>query len=127
MGLARLGRDAEVKDVSDTPVCNLSLAFNYGRKGEDGKRPTQWVDGALWGKQAESLAPYLKKGGMVFVVLSDVHVQAGGDGKSYLKARVDAIEFAGNPSGASGSADKPSEKKVVTAPSSQPDDDLIPF
>jgi single-strand DNA-binding protein len=41
-------------------VANVSLAFTYGKKGDDGKRPTQWVDASLWGQRAESLAPYIK-------------------------------------------------------------------
>ena len=41
-GLARIGKDAELRyTASNEPVANLSLAFNYGRKGDDGKRPTQ--------------------------------------------------------------------------------------
>ena len=47
-GLARLGRDAEIRTTSNgEQVATLALAFSYGRKGSDGKRPTQWVDGAL--------------------------------------------------------------------------------
>ena len=64
IGLARLGRDAEIRTTSQgDSVATLALAFSYGRKGSDGNRPTQWVDAALWGKRAEALAPYLTKGG----------------------------------------------------------------
>ena len=63
-GLARIGKDAEVRFTpSGAAVANVSLAFTYGKKGDDGKRPTQWVDASLWGQRAESLAPYIKKGG----------------------------------------------------------------
>jgi single-strand DNA-binding protein len=101
-GLARLGRDAEVRYLTDgTPVCNLSLAFVCGRKGPDGKRPSQWIDGSLWGKQAEAMAPYLLKGGSISVSLEDVHIEAftKGDGTpmSKLAGRVLSIEFAGDP------------------------------
>ena len=75
-GLARIGRDAELRRTPDgIAVCNLSLAFRVGRKGQDGKYPTQWVEGALWGKQAEALAPYLHKGGTVSVSIEDVHIE----------------------------------------------------
>ena len=68
IGLATIGRDAEIRYLSNgDAVTNLSLAFNYGRKGEDGKRPTQWVDAALFGKRAESLSQYLLKGSAVTV------------------------------------------------------------
>ena len=37
-GLARIGKDAELRyTASNEPVANISLAFNYGRKGEDRK------------------------------------------------------------------------------------------
>lgn len=74
-GLARLGRDAEIKKVGNdsTSLANLSLAFNYRSKNE---RCTQWVDGVLYGKRADSLAQYLLKGSMVAVVLDDVHIES---------------------------------------------------
>jgi single-strand DNA-binding protein len=99
-GLARLGRDAELRTTTQGEhVAGLSLAFSYGRKGQDGKRPTQWVDGALWGKLAEALAPYLLKGSNISVTLDDVHIETfrkddGTDGIK-LVGRVSSIELAG--------------------------------
>ena len=44
IGLARLGRDAEIRFTNDgEPVASLSLAFEHGRRGTDGKRTTQWA------------------------------------------------------------------------------------
>lgn len=98
-GLARLGRDAEIRTTGQgESVATLALAFSYGRKGSDGKRPTQWVDGALWGKRAEALAPYLTKGGLVSVLLEDVHIETyqGKNGEaSKLVGRVVDVELAG--------------------------------
>ena len=75
-GLARIGRDVEIRHTAGgDAVASLSLAFTYGRKGEDGKRPTQWVDASIWGKRAEALAQYLTKGSLVAVTLEDVAVQ----------------------------------------------------
>lgn len=76
IGVARLGRDAELRYTPEsTPVANLSLAFTYGRKGQDVKRPTQWVDASLWGKLAEALHPYLIRGQQVYVVCKDGHIE----------------------------------------------------
>jgi single-strand DNA-binding protein len=103
-GYARLGRDAELRYTpSGDAVANLSLAFNYGRKGDDGNRPTQWVDATLWGSRAEALIDYLKKGTGLSVVLEDPHVemydrQGGGQGAA-LRARVLSLEFAGSSGG----------------------------
>lgn len=98
-GLARLGRDAEIRYTQGgEPVASLSLAISYGRKGDDGKRPTQWVDGSLWGKRAEVLVPYLTRGSLVVVTLEDVHIEAyqGRNGEATkLVGRVTDIELAG--------------------------------
>ena len=95
-GLARLGRDAELRATSNgDTVATLALAFTRRVKGE---KLTQWVDGALWGKRAESLAPYLLKGGLVAVTLEDVHIETftsqNGDGHK-LAGRVIDVELAG--------------------------------
>ena len=64
--LGRIGRDVELRYTpSGDAVCNIALAVDYGRKGQDGKRPTQWYEVSLWGKRAEALQPYLLKGGMI--------------------------------------------------------------
>lgn len=107
IGLARIGRDAEVRYTQDgTQVAGVSLAFNYGRKDPNtGNKPTQWVDGSLWGQRAESLAPYLKKGTKVVVTLDDPHIEdfqrQDGTRGSKLVGRITAIEFASHPESAS--------------------------
>ena len=58
-GLARVGRDVEVRLMPNgDSVADVSLAFAYGRKGDDGKRPVQWLSGNWFGKRAEALAQY---------------------------------------------------------------------
>ncbi|KDC22933.1 single-stranded DNA-binding protein [Bordetella bronchiseptica E014] len=101
-GMARIGRDVEVRYTqAGDPVASVSLAFDYGQKGQDGKRPTQWVDGSLWGKRAESLAPYLIKGSRISVTLDDVHIETfqnreGAQGHK-LVGRITALEFGSTP------------------------------
>ena len=97
-GPATLGRDAEIRYLNDgTAVANLSLAFSYGRKGENGKRPTTWVEGALWGKLAEALAQYLLKGTKVSVVMEELRIESfqksDGTPASKLVAKVTAIDL----------------------------------
>lgn len=99
IGLFRIGKDAELRTVGQDCVVSLALAYNYGKKGEDGKRPTQWLEGSLWGKRAESLAQYLVKGQQVMVDLSEVHTETfeGKNGTgSKLVGRINDIEFAGS-------------------------------
>lgn len=101
-GLCRLGRDAEVRHTGNgTVVATLALAYNYGKKGEDGNRPTQWISAALWGDRAETLAQYLLKGTQIDVALDEVHGESferkdGGTGYS-LRARVVSLEFSSKP------------------------------
>ena len=74
--LARIGKDVQVKfSPNGMAFANLSLAYSYGKKQEDGNRPTQWVDAVMFGKRAESLAPQLTKGIQVSVYLSEIHIE----------------------------------------------------
>lgn len=143
IGLARLGRDAEIRYTpGGDPVCNLSLAVNYGMKGEDGNRPTQWIDASLWGKQAEALVQYLVKGSVHCFALSDVHIEpfTRGDGSAGTKlaARVDSVELGPRKDAAQdGSAPAPARQAAPAggaprpAPKPAPNfsdmDDDIPF
>jgi single-strand DNA-binding protein len=97
---ATLGRDAELRKTGEQSVTNLSLAVSYGKKdATTGKRATQWIDGALWGKRAEAMAQYLVKGQAVLVSLDDVHIEQyttrDNTTGSKLVGRVTDIEFAG--------------------------------
>lgn len=106
IGLARLGRDAELRTTqSGEKVASLSLAFNWGMKGQDGNRPTQWVDGSLWGKRAEVLVDYLVKGQAVVVTIDDPHIEEfqGRNGPGVkLAGRISQIELAGKSDNAGG-------------------------
>jgi len=118
-GLARIGKDAEVRFTpSGTAVANVSLAFTYGKKGEDGKRPTQWVDASIWGQRAEPMAPYLLKGKQIVAYLEDVHLQTytKGDGTQNTKmvARLADLEFV------SDNSDHKPTQKPQSAPQSRP-------
>ena len=124
-GLARLGRPAEVRYTPDgKAVANLALAFNYGRRGDDGNRPTQWVDGALWGERAEKLSEHLTKGRLMFVTLTDVHIETyqGQNGQAHkLVGFVNAIEFAGPAQGEGASAPAPAPRQAPSrAPAAAP-------
>lgn len=95
----RIGRDAELRYTQNgDAVCNVPVAVDYGRKGQDGKKPTQWYEVALWGKQAEALAPYLLKGKQVFFTGTDLHVEQfqKNDGSQGVKlaCRSTEIKFA---------------------------------
>ena len=101
-GLFTLGRDAETRVTQNgTTVITLAVAYNYGRKGDDGKKPSQWVRASMFGKQAEALVPYLTKGKQVSLVIRDLHIatfqkQDGSTGTS-LEGVADFDDFARKP------------------------------
>ena len=118
-GLARIGKDAEVRFTpGGTAVANVSLAFTYGKKGDDGKRQTQWVDASILGQRAEPMAPYLLKGKQIVAYLEDVHLQTytKGDGTQNTKmvARLADLEFI------SDNSDHKPTQKPQSAPQSRP-------
>ena len=87
--LFTIGRDAELRDVRGTAVCNLSLAYTYGQKDQaTGKKPTQWVDAALWGKRAEAMAPYLLKGTKVVATIEDQHISSYTDRSGVVQPKL---------------------------------------
>jgi single-strand DNA-binding protein len=138
IGLFTLGRDAELRTTAQgEQVASLALAYNYGRKGQDGKTPSQWVDAALWGERAGKLAEYLTKGSQFFMQVDDLHIETydkrdGGQGVK-LVGRVGQIEFtlgqrpAAAPAAAPARA--PAPPKAASKPSTGFDDmdDDIPF
>ena len=132
-GLARIGKDAEVRYTpGGAAVANVSLAFTYGKKGDDGKRPTQWVDASLWGQRAESLAPYIKKGGQIVAYLEDVSIQTftkvDGTQATKMVARLVDLEFVSGGEQAS-SQPKPQPRPQPAPADSGFDDfpDDVPF
>ncbi len=118
IGLARVGRDAELRSLPNgDAVINVALAFSWGKKGQDGNRPTQWVEGAMFGKRAEQLAPYILKGNQVVAYLSDIRIETyeGKNGTgSKLVGRLDDIELTDRKDG--GQAARPAQQPVRQAP-----------
>lgn len=112
----RLGRDAELRHTSDgTAYAPLNVAYNYGRRDGDGKRPTQWIQATLWGRQAEALIQYLEKGTGVVLTVEDVHIHEyqknDGSTGSQLQGRVIKFEFGMNaPSSGSKTQSQPQQQ-----------------
>jgi single-strand DNA-binding protein len=70
MVLGNLGRDAELRYTpGGAAVATLSLATTETWNDKAGQRQerTEWHRIVVWGKQAESLAEYLKKGKQILV------------------------------------------------------------
>lgn len=132
----RIGRDAELRYTgSGDPVCSIPVAVDYGRKGQDGKKPTQWYEVTLWGKQAEALAEYLTKGKQVFFTGADLHVEQfkKNDGSEGVKlvCRCAEIKFASDGQ-AQAQKQQPAARQQPARQAQAPaadsfDDETIPF
>lgn len=141
-GLMRIGNEPVVRFTQEgTAVLNLALAYNYGKKDSDGKRPTQWIDAAVWGKRAEALSQFLTKGTQHNFYLRDPHLETY-DGKNgpatKMVADVEDIELGHNerssapqsqPSRAPQQAPKQDQQRSSqgAAPNFNDFDDDIPF
>jgi single-strand DNA-binding protein len=121
IGLARIGNDPELRYTSSgTAVLQLSLAYSHGKE-----KATQWLNAALFGKRAESLANFLQKGQLIYAEVSDIHVDifVGKDGKERvsLKGMVQDV-------GLTGRADESKKAPAQAQPESIADmTDDIPF
>lgn len=68
--LGNLGRDAELRYTpggSAVATLNMATTETWNDKGGQRQEKTEWHRVVLWGKTAESLAEYLKKGKQIYV------------------------------------------------------------
>lgn len=133
-GMATCGADMAVKFLPNgDPIGEVSLAFRLGRKDKETKEYiTQWYKATMFGKRAESLAPYMVKGSKHAFVLRDVRVEPwtnkDGETKYSLLADIDDVELGGQKQGAAPVPHQASQRPAQQ-PSSGFDDmeDDIPF
>ena len=96
----RIGNDPQVRFTQKgDAVLSISLAYSYGRNGDDGKKPTQWLEATLWGKQAEALQQYLTKGSQIVATVDDLHIEEyeGKNGAGHkLAGKIVGLEFVGS-------------------------------
>lgn len=140
IGMATLGRDAELRHLPDgTAVLSMALAYNFGKKQEGGAQPTQWVDASMYGRRAESIAPFLLKGAKHCFTLDECSIDqfARKDGSTgvKLKARVLDVEFSAKAAANAPAAQVQRQAPPAAAPTFAPKpgsgfddmDDDIPF
>ena len=60
-----VGQDPTPKDINGTRLLELSIATTEKRK--DQEDITYWHDVNIWGKTAENLEPFIKKGSRLFI------------------------------------------------------------
>jgi len=82
-----VGRDAEVRTVNGTDVCNFTVAVKQGFSRD---APTEWYRVAVWGSRGSSLAQYVTKGAKV-AVCGEL-VIGSYEGKSQYEVRAHEVD-----------------------------------
>jgi single-strand DNA-binding protein len=105
--MGNLTRDVELRQTqSGMALAKFGMATNrkWSQNGEQ-KESTCFVDLTAWGRQAEVLAQYVKKGSQLFVEgrleYSTWEAKDGGGKRSKLEVVVENFQFIGAPRGAS--------------------------
>ena len=99
--LGNLGRDPELKYTpGGSALATFSLATTERYQGKDGQRQekTEWHNVVVWGKRAEFVNQYLKKGRTVYIEGRITNRSwDGNDGVKKYRSEIVAnvIEFAG--------------------------------
>ena len=92
-----LGKDAELKTTqTGDQLCRFSVAVTTGW-GD--RKATTWWDVTRWGKGADKLAGFLKKGAKV-AVSGEISTREH-EGKTYLQLRADHVTMQGDAGGSS--------------------------
>ncbi len=90
--VGHVGRDAELRTVGDSQVASFSIAVSEKIKGQD---HTSWYDVSAWGKQAELMERFAKKGTALMVMgRPRIETYTGKDGTAKTKVSVRLTEFA---------------------------------
>lgn len=128
MLIGNLGKDPELKYTSTgNGVCSFSLAVNEDYKNKDGEKVehTEWINCTAWGKTAEIVAEYSKKGYTVYVEgklrTKKSEGKDGGPDRWFTNVYVDRFTILKSPGGSSGGGGRPSGGDLP------PPDDDIPF
>lgn len=94
MVLGNLGRDPELKEKGETKWVNLSVATT---DGYGDKQTTEWHNVTAFGKVAENVAKYKKKGDTVFIegrLQTDTY-EKDGEKRYATKIIASSIQFVG--------------------------------
>jgi len=126
--VGRCGKDPETRfTASGMQVTNVSIACSEKFKNKSGtmEEKTEWISLVFWGKLAEVVAEWVKKGQEIYVsgrMQTEKYTDKDGHDRYTTKINCDKMQMLGGGKGGertSASADEP-------APSSMADDD-IPF
>ena len=131
--IGRLGKDPELKYTpAGRAVCSFSLATSERWKGQDGqgKESTTWHNIIAWGKQAEVMKEYLRKGREVYIegrIDNRSYEDKEGNKKYISEIVVQRFQFIGSRAGTEDSAPTPGVPEDAPPPADANGDDDLPF
>lgn len=127
--IGRLGRDPEVRYMpSGEAVCNFSVATSEKWKDKnsgEAKEETTWHRISAWGRQAEIVGEYLRKGSLVYIEGKMTQRKYDKDGVEHTshEIRLQAMEMLGGRSennGGDAPAGEPRQQRHQGAAPSRP-------
>lgn len=145
MLMGNLTRDPELRYTpNNTAVANLGMAINrkwFNKQTNESQEETTFVDMEAWGRTAEVLNQYLKKGRPLYVegrLKLDQWQDKDGGNRSKLKIVIESFEFLDSGKGEggggyqqgdrSGGGGRSAPASANAGPAHQPvDEDDIPF
>ena len=151
MLIGNVTRDPEIKYTpKGTAVAEVGLAINrvYTPEGGEKREETTFVDVTFWGRQAEIVGEYAKKGKPIYVEgrlqLDTWDDKQSGQKRSKLRVVGEQLQLLGSRPGSGGgeyeggeapaarparpaAQSRPAAPSRPSAPAEQPEDDDIPF
>jgi len=128
-----LTRDVELKHTpKGTAVAKLGIAINRSWTGDDGQKreDVTFVDVDAFGKQAETLAKYIKKGRSILIEgrlkLDQWDDKQTGQKKSRLGVLLESFSFLDSKQGEA-QQPRPTSAAAQQPPSQEPPMDDVPF
>lgn len=130
--IGNVGREPELRETqSGSKVCDFSIAHNSEWTNDSGEKmkKTTWFKVTCWGKLAEIVAQYVKKGKQV-VVEGTISASAwtdkdSGELRTSLDLKANTVKFLGSGNGSSESSSNDSEPEGEQKPPVETND--IPF
>ncbi len=131
--VGNLGRDPELRYTPNgTPVANFTMATSDRWTDPSGekKERTEWHRIVVWGKQAEVVSQYLKKGRQVYIegaIQTREWQDREGNKRQTTEIRALRVQLLGKPEDRqAGAAPAPATEEVAEPESGFGDDD-VPF
>ena len=121
-GAGRMTKDTEIKETSNnSKLCQFTIAVDRKFKDKEGNRQADFINCLAWGKNAEFIGKYFKKGSKIAVVGSiQTRTYADKDGKTVYVTEVvvDEAEFIESISNGEAKTETKAEVKAEVNPSS---------